>query len=200
VTIERVELGLLAGAPSRTGVVVGHGGRGPGGHLFREELEALAARGHLALATDVEMPQGADDEAELRSFDAAVDVQARGLDLLAERGVTRFAFYGHSFGGARGAALAARDPRVRALVVAAMGIGAEHRIPWDLAAFVALPGPLRLFQHGTRDDVVPIHMGRALYDAAAEPKLWRSYEWDHGIDACPQARLDRYAFLDDALA
>lgn len=180
------------------GVVIGHGGREPGSHIFREEVEELERRGHLVVATDVHMPEGEDDEAELRAFDAAVEVQRQALDELARRGATRFGFYGHSLGAARGAALSARDDRVQALVVAGMGTGVRP-VPWDPLPFVQHRGPARLFQQGIRDDVIPYEAARALFEAAAEPKEWREYDADHGIDGHPQARLDRYAFLEKAL-
>ncbi|MBA3844768.1 MAG: alpha/beta fold hydrolase [Actinobacteria bacterium] len=184
--------------PSKTGVVVAHGGRSPGSHLFRDEVAALSKRGHLVLATAVHMPLGADDEEELRRFDAAVEVQRRAVDELEARGATRIGFYGHSLGAARGLALAARDPRVIAVVVAAMGTGMRP-LPWDPIRYVTVQGPARVFQQGTRDEIVPLDAARRLYDAAPEPKRWLEYDWDHGIDACPQARLDRYAFLDETL-
>lgn len=196
-TIERIELGLIGGEPSETGVIIGHGGRGPGSDIFRDEIEALAARGHLVIATDCEMAGPEDPAEEAQSFDEAVEVQRRAVDLLFERGVRRVGFYGHSLGASRGAALAARDPRVRALVVAAMGV--YPAVSWDAANFVTVPGARRLFQQGTRDEVVPYESARALFELAAEPKEWREYDWDHGIDGCPEARIDRYAFLDEAL-
>jgi pimeloyl-ACP methyl ester carboxylesterase len=180
------------------GIVIGHGGRGPGSHIFRAEVDELERRGHLVIATDVDMPQGEDDEAELRSFDAAVEVQRQAVDDLLARGATRFGFYGHSLGAARGAALSARDPRVEALVIAGMGTG--FPVPWDPVQFVQHAGPARLFQQGVDDDIIPYEKARALYEAAAEPKEWREYECGHGVDGDPQARLDRYAFLERVLA
>ena len=179
------------------GIVIGHGGRGPGSHIFRPEVDELERRGHLVVATDVEMPQGEDDEAELRGFDAAVEVQRAAVDELVRRGATRIGFYGHSLGAARGAALCARDGRVGALVIAAMGAG--FPVPWDPLQYVQHAGPARLFQQGTRDEIVPYDKARALYDAAAEPKEWLEYDCDHGVDGHPQARLDRYAFLERVL-
>ncbi|HZP73171.1 MAG TPA: alpha/beta fold hydrolase [Gaiellaceae bacterium] len=180
-----------------TGVVVAHGGRGPGSHLFRDEVEELERRGHIVIATDVTMaPRGDPDEA--RSFEETVDVQQRALDRLAELGADRFGFYGHSLGAARGAALAARDARVAALVIAGMGTGISGDA-WDPGRFITVAGPARLFQRGTRDDVVPYDAARRLYELAPEPKIWREYDCGHGIGADPQARLDRYAFLDEVL-
>jgi pimeloyl-ACP methyl ester carboxylesterase len=179
------------------GIVIGHGGRAPGSHIFRPEVEELERRGHLVIATDVHMPRGATAEEEMRAFEAAVEVQRQAVDLLEKRGATRIGFYGHSLGAVRGAALSARDDRVRALVVAGMGSGFGD--PWDPAPFVAVPGVSRLFQYGLRDTVVPYDAARALFDAAVEPKEWREYDADHGIDGHPQARLDRFAFLEAVL-
>jgi len=181
------------------GIVVGHGGRGPGSHIFKPEVEELERRGHLVVATDISMAGPEDPVEEARSFDAAVEVQRQAVDLLVARGATRIGFYGHSLGAVRGLALAARDDRVRAVVVAAMGTGIVD-VVWDAVNFVTVPGPARLFQQGVHDDVVPYGAARALYDAAPEPKEWREYDCDHGVDGHPQARLDRYAFLEKALA
>jgi pimeloyl-ACP methyl ester carboxylesterase len=182
-----------------TGIVIGHGGRAPGSHFFRDEVDALTARGHLVIATDVHMAGEEDRETELRTFDEAVEVQREAVDRLWEQGARAIAFYGHSLGAARGLALAARDDRIRAVVVAGMGTGVVDS-PWDPVQYVGVVGPVRFFQQGTLDEIVPYAAARALYDATVEPKIWREYEWDHGIDACPQARLDRYAFLDEVLA
>jgi pimeloyl-ACP methyl ester carboxylesterase len=182
-----------------TGVVIGHGGRGPGSHFFRDEVEILEARGHLVIATDCHMAGPEDPAEELRTFDEAVEVQRRAVDELWQQGARAIAFYGHSLGAARGLALAARDDRVRAVVVAAMGTRVADS-PWDPVQYVRVPGPTRFFQQGTRDEIVPHAAARRLFEATVEPKLWREYDWDHGIDACPEARADRYAFLDEVLA
>jgi cephalosporin-C deacetylase-like acetyl esterase len=152
--------------------------------------------------------------AELRGFEAVLEIHRQALDLLAARGAKRLAFYGHSNGGTQGAALSARDPRLAAVVIAAMGTHHARYLrragatdPEYLAAverldpihFVGHPGPARLFQYGLRDTVVDRDSAYALYEAAAEPKAWREYDWDHGVDADPQARVDRYAFLDEEL-
>jgi dienelactone hydrolase len=206
--------GLIAGGPSETGIVVAHGGRGPGKHIFRDEVAALASRGHVVIAPDTSMPPRGDPEAELAGFEAVLEVHRQALDVLAERGAIRFGFYGHSNGATQGVALAASERRVRAVVIAAMGTGlAEFSRrsgfgdPAYLAAvdrcdairFVGHHGPARLFQYGRLDPIIDRASARALYDAAAEPRLWLEYDWDHGVDADPQARLDRYAFLDEWL-
>ena len=67
---------------------------------------------------------------------------------------------------------------------------------FDAARFVATPRSARLLvQHGRIDDTVPIEEGRALFDAAATPKTWAEYDWDHGLDADPVAREDRADFV-----
>jgi len=138
-------------APERVmiGVVIGHGGRAPGSHIFRAEVEELERRGHLVIATDCHMAGPEDPVEEARSFDAA-------------------------------------------------GTGTVDLV-WDAINFVKVAGPARLFQQGVHDDVVPYEAARALYDAAPEPKEWREYDCDHGVDGHSQARLDRYAFLERVL-
>ena len=180
------------------GIVIGHGGRAPGSHIFQPEVEELERRGHLVIATDVHMAGPDDPAEEARSFDEAVEVQRQAVDLLVKRGATQIGFYGHSLGAVRGLALAARDDRVGAVVVAAMGTGVVD-VVWDAINFVKVSGPARLFQQGVRDDIVHYDAARALYDAAPDPKEWREYDADHGVDGHPQARLDRYAFLERVL-
>lgn len=70
-------------------------------------------------------------------------------------------------------------------------------VDWfDAARFVGVERSARLFvQHGRSGRTVPIIEGRALFDAAASPKLWGGYDWDHGLDADPQARKDRADFV-----
>lgn len=67
---------------------------------------------------------------------------------------------------------------------------------FDLGRFVGVERRAQLLvQHGRADRTVPIATGRALFDAAASPKLWAEYDWDHGLDADPQARADRAEFV-----
>jgi pimeloyl-ACP methyl ester carboxylesterase len=56
--------------------------------------------------------------------------------------------------------------------------------------------PARLLvQHGRADDTVPIAEARALHAAAGPDARWAEYDCGHGIDAHPEARRDRLAFL-----
>jgi hypothetical protein len=41
---------------------------------------------------------------------------------------------------------------------------------------------------------------RAMFDAAAEPKIWREYECGHGVDGFPAARAVRIGFFQDCLS
>lgn len=200
---------------TRAGVVVAHGGNGPGKHIFVDELVLFARAGIAALAGDTSMPPEGNAAADRLALRAAVLVQRRGLDVLAARGAWRLGFYGHSFGGAQGAILAAVEPRLDAIVIAATGGGTEKWLReegydeayvaasvelFEPSTWAAVPGRRQLlFQAGRHDPVIPIPLARALFEAAAEPKTWRDYDWDHGVDADPAARADRIAFLVEHL-
>jgi len=131
----------------------------------------------------------------------------------------RCQFLGHSAGGALGGILCAVEPRLARIVIFGYGAGslarsamtlALSRSPgvtddlvavtdwFDLAHFVGVDRRAQLLvQHGRADQVVPMQAARALFDAAAPPKLWAEYDWDHGLDADPQARKDRAEFVID---
>ena len=71
---------------------------------------------------------------------------------------------------------------------------------FDLGNFVAVHRRAELLvQHGRADDAVPLEAGRALFDAAASPKRWIEYDWDHGLDADPHARSDLAQFVFEHL-
>lgn len=58
---------------------------------------------------------------------------------------------------------------------------------FDLAHFVGADRRAQLLvQHGRADRTAPIEAGRALFAAAAQPKPWAEYDWDHGLDADPK--------------
>jgi hypothetical protein len=206
----------VVGAAAAAGVVVAHGGAGPGKHLFVTEALELARRGFVCLLADTSFPIRGSTHERVEATRVRVLTQRRGVDVLAaEYGATRPGFYGHSAGGMQGAVLSAVEPRLVAIVVAAarggsvqwaLGMGvtdheeldAFHRL--DPEHYVALPGRRELlFQQGRRDPVVPYEEARRLYDAAAEPKRWREYDCDHGIDGHLPARAERLAFLEEVL-
>lgn len=67
---------------------------------------------------------------------------------------------------------------------------------FDFAHFVGVDRRAQpLVQHGRADQTAPIEAGRELFAAAAQPKPWAEYDWDHGRDADPQARRDRAEFV-----
>jgi fermentation-respiration switch protein FrsA (DUF1100 family) len=206
----------VVGDASAAGVVVAHGGAGPGKHLFVPEALELARSGFVCLLADTSFPLDGSTQERVEAMRARVLTQQRGLDVLAqEYGATRFGFYGHSAGGMQGAVLAAVEPRLDAIVVAGASGGsvrwaidqgvsdadeldAFHRL--DPEHYVAVPGSRQLlFQHGRQDTVVPLRAARGLYEAAAEPKRWREHDCGHGIDAHAPARAERLAFLEEVL-
>ena len=116
------------------------------------------------------------------------------LAVVEERfGVSRgeIVLYGRSLGGAVAIDLAARKPGFAGVVIVGAFnalrdmapravplpfVGLVVRKDFDSAAKIGgVKGPF-LFVHGTADDVVPIELGRRLFDAAPEPKTWREVE------------------------
>jgi len=207
---------IVVGDPAATGVVVAHGGAGPGKHIFVPEALELARRGFVCLLADTSFPSDGTTAERVEGTRVRVLTQRRGLDVLAQAfGAARLGFYGHSAGGMQGAVLSGVEPRLAAVVVAAARGGsvrwaleegvtdheeldAFHRL--DPEHYVGLPGPRELlFQHGRHDPVIPYEEGRRLHDAATDPKRWREYECDHGVDNHPPARADRAAFLEEVL-
>ncbi|MBD0329228.1 MAG: hypothetical protein ICV64_03905 [Thermoleophilia bacterium] len=202
--------------PGRPGVIYAHGGSGPGKHLFVGQAVELAHAGVSVVLADTSMPRPGEIEADERALGDAVLVQRRALDLLAARGVTRFGYFGHSFGGTQGAVLSAVEPRLEAIVIAAMGTGFVEWLrregitdePYlarvarlDPVEFVAVPGRRELrFQHGRGDETIPLAAGRALFTAAAPPKRWAEYDCGHGVDGHPPALADRIAFFREVLS
>ncbi len=201
------------------GVVVAHGGSEDGRRFFLSEAAALADRGAAVIlpATRIRNNDGVDSFAT--DVRIAVLTERAALDVLLELGAPADAlsFLGHSAGGALGAVLSAVEPRLTRLVIFANGAGALFRADlarglsgggvvsqelvaatdwFDPAHYVAVRRRAQLFvQHGRIDTTVPIEAARALFEAAATPRLWTEYDWDHGLDADPQARNDRAHFV-----
>ena len=124
----------------------------------------------------------------------------------------RLVYFGESLGCGVAVPLAARRPpealvlQAGAISIAAVG---QHHYPWlpvgllmkdryDCAdAIAAVTAPV-LCIHGERDRIVPMEFGRALFDAATEPKEWHVFD-DAGHNDLPWARgyLARiHAFLE----
>jgi pimeloyl-ACP methyl ester carboxylesterase len=224
VGIEEVDIGAPAyvvGGESEVGLVLAHGGEADGRHFFLEEAEELADLGATVVVPSCGIPFVGDLARDEAAIEHAVWVQRRALDLLGERGATRLGFFGHSAGGLQGAILAATEPRLQAIAIAAIGTGlAQHASEWfdelspsrgaylaavdrwEAAQLLARPGKRRLLVQAARlDDNVPLEAARDAYDSAAEPKEWREYDCDHGaVVVYPAARADRIEFFRRELA
>lgn len=151
------------------------------------------------------------DECAVRSV---VLTQRRGLDVLTRLGARRLGFYGHSAGATQGAILSGVDLRLDVVVLSATGTGIARWMRgladfddayldaldrFDPRHFVPRPGRRRLLvQHGRFDPIIPADAARAMFDLAADPKQWKEYDCDHGVDAHALARSDRTAFFLDA--
>ncbi len=201
------------------GVVLAHGGSDDGRRFFVSEAAALAAQGAAVIlpVTRIRLDDGVDAFAtDVRN---AVLTERAALDVLVEAGAPpgALSFLGHSAGGALGAILSAVEPRLAGIAIFGNGAGSLARsalalelsrdrvfaedlaavTDWfDLAHFVGVDRRAQLLvQHGRADRTVPMKAGRALFEAAAQPKLWAEYDCDHGLDADPQARKDRAEFV-----
>lgn len=159
-----------------------HGNAGDRSHRW-ELVRALHARGFAVLALDYRGyggSGGTPSEVGLyRDAEAAAG-------WLAERGHARVAYVAESLGTGVAVELAVRRPPV-ALVLEAPFDGlvevGRHHFPWlpvrwllrdrfaSAAKIPKVTAPL-LVIHGDRDEVVPQARGRALFDAATEPKQW----------------------------
>ena len=201
------------------GVVLAHGGSDDGRRFFLTEAAALAARGAAVILPVTRIRQNDGVDAFAADVRNAVLTERAALDVLVEAGAPpgALSFLGHSGGGALGGILTAVKPRLARIAIFGYGAGPLVRsitaqglsrgrsvtedlaavADWfDLAHFVGVERRTQLLvQHGRADQAVPIQAGRALFDAAAPPKLWAEYEWDHGLDADPQARKDRAEFV-----
>ena len=201
------------------GVVLAHGGSDDGRRFFLSEAAALAAQGVAVILPAIRVRQTDGVDAFAADVRNAVRIERAALDVLIEVGAPPgvLSFLGHSGGGALAGILSAVEPRLARIGIFAYGAGVLARsgmarglsqggevtpnvaaaTNWfDLGRFVGVERRAQLLvQHGRADQTVPIAAGRALFDAAALPKLWAEYDWDHGLDADPQARTDRARFV-----
>ena len=224
--VEEVELdkdapAFVVAGEGEIGLVLAHGGEGDGRRYFLDEATELAARGATVVVPSCGIPIVGDLVRDDAAIERAVALQRRALDLLDARGATRLGFFGHSAGGLQGAILAATEPRLRAIVIAAIGTGLAQRVSgwfeelspsraeylaaverWEAARLLGRPGRRRLLLQAARfDDNVPLDAARDAYESAAEPKEWREYDCDHGaVVVYPAARADRLDFFRGELA
>jgi pimeloyl-ACP methyl ester carboxylesterase len=226
VGVEEVELdsdapAFVVAGDGEVGLVLAHGGEGDGRRYFVDEAKELAAVGATVVVPSCGIPLVGDLARDEVAIERAVALQRRALDLLAARGATRLGFFGHSAGGLQGAVLAATEPRLQAVAIAAMGTGLARRASewfeqlspsrdeylaaverWEAAHLLRRAGRRRLLVQAARfDDNVPLEAVRDMYESAAEPKEWGEYDCDHGaVVVHPVAQADRLDFFRRALA
>jgi hypothetical protein len=211
---------IVAARPSRTAVILAHGGMDDGRHFFRPEATRLVRNfGMTALLPATRFPPHGDRRASHDAIRASVVIHRRGLDLLSTwvpATLDRFCFFGHSGGAFQGAYLSGVEPRLHALALASAGSGSIARLASadlpanspatdeyltflrsvDTAPYVARAGTRRLlFQHGRDDHVILRSEALRLYEAAAPPRLWREYPCGHDTAAQPQTEADRARFF-----
>jgi dipeptidyl aminopeptidase/acylaminoacyl peptidase len=202
------------------GVVLAHGGSADGRRFFIDEARSLAEHGATVILPATGGPDRADVDIMAAAVRDAVLTERRAVTCLVHLAAavpSSLCFLGHSAGGFIGALLSAVDPRLDRIAVFGYGVGTfprfaredientgvrvddrmAHVLDWlDPAHYVATPGTRALLiQHGRADDTVPIEEGRALYDAAAEPKRWAEYPCGHDIGVDAVATADRKEFL-----
>jgi uncharacterized protein len=195
-------------------------------HGYSSRKEALAApvgralleRGVASLAVDLPLhgtrtdpvqAQGARNPLALVQLwrQALADVRL-GLRYLAARSDIdrqRLGLVGYSMGAFLSVVLAADEPLVRAVVLAAGGdlpqgtpFGAVARMVADpLAAVQRLNGRPLLMLHGRRDTTVRPEQAQRLYDAAPEPKELRWLDAGHYLP--PAATAGAAEWLRDRL-
>jgi pimeloyl-ACP methyl ester carboxylesterase len=225
VGVEEVELdadapAFVVGDDGEVGLILAHGGEGDGRRYFVDEATELASLGATVVVSSCRIPFVGDLARDDAAIERALALQRRALDLLAARGATRLGFFGHSAGGLQGAILAATEPRLQAVAIAAIGTGLAGRASewfelspsrdeylatietWEAAHLLGRPGKRRLLVQAARfDDNVPPEAVRDMYESAAEPKEWREYDCDHGaVVVHPAAQADRLDFFRRSLA
>ena len=125
----------------------------------------------------------------------------------------RLVFFGESLGGAVAVESATRHP-CDALVLESTftsvpAMAARHfpwlpsrlllRIRYDSLSRIGNVGCPVLIMHGPNDEIVPFSMGRALYQAASEPKSFAELAGGHndgGVASSPEAFEALRRFLD----
>ena len=95
---------------------------------FDTEANELAALGATVVVPSCGIPIVGHLEKDEAAIGRAVALQRRALDVLGGRGARRLGFFGHSAGGLQGAILAATEPRLQAIAIAAIGTGLASRV------------------------------------------------------------------------
>jgi hypothetical protein len=216
---EPVPAALLLPAGGRDGQVAGvlllHGYSADKEMMAGTIGRGLLARGVATLALD--LPLHGERRSSVRpTLDGALELIRHWRSALAEAALgisylgarpeidrTRLAAVGYSLGSFLAGALAARDARVRALVIAAggdlpPGLGTFARPIVDPVANVrALAGRPLLIVAGRHDRTMPPAQVEALYAAAGEPREIRWYDSGHILP--PAAAQDVADWISDRL-
>jgi len=186
------------------GAVLVHGYSSRKEHVAEPVGRALLARGVASLSLDLPLHGTRADPVQKQSmFDpvgmvklwrqALADVRL-GLRFLGARpevDAERLALLGYSMGSFLSVVIAADDPAVRAVIVAAGGdlpegtsfSGVARMVADPIRAVRRLEGRPLLMIHGKRDRTVTAAQARRLFEAAREPKeiLW--YDAGHYLPA-----------------
>ena len=182
-------------SPPRDGRAVVAYFHGNGGHIgYRaERLRAFAEAGYGVLMVEY---RGYGGNPGAPTEDGLYADGAAALEFLKREGIPpcRLVLYGESLGSGVAVPLAAHNG-IAALILEApftsVAEVAQHHYSFmpasllvrdrfdSLAEIGGVKAPI-LFLHGERDRVVPLRFGRALFDAAPEPKeFWLSREAGH---------------------
>jgi dienelactone hydrolase len=202
---------LPSDARPAPGVLLIHGYSSRKEHMTEGVGRALVARGMGSLAIDLPLHgtrsdpaarQGLGNPIELmRHWRTALQETRLGIHYLRARpeiDAARVAVVGYSLGSFLATLVAAEEPGVRAVVVAAGGdlptnipFGALARTVVDpLRAVRKLKGRPLLVVHGKRDRTVLPDQAQRLFDAALEPKEIRWWDSGHHL---PAAAIDHAA-------
>lgn len=185
-------------ARNRAAIALCHGTGGDRTSLLKEAA-FLHERGYGVLLYD--SPGHGESTGEVHWSEGENQALEAALGFLATRpdvDAKRLGVYGFSMGGYVAALVAARDPRVRATVLASAPPDAETQTRWEYRAWGLLsqlpalwaverggldlsgPMPIKVIADiaprpllvvgGDRDMIVPLHMTNELFAAALEPK------------------------------
>ena len=195
--------------PAPAAVLV-HGYTSRKEHVAEPVGRALLATGIASLSLDLPLHGTRSDPVQKQSMfeptrvvglwrQALADVRLglRYLGARPEVDAGRLALLGYSMGSFLSVVIAADDPSVRALVLAAGGDLPEGTPFSALARMVADPvravkrleGRPLLMVHGKRDRTVTPAQARRLFDAAAEPKEIAWYDAGHWLPAEASRRV-----------
>ena len=163
-------------------LVIFHGNAGHRGHRL-DWIEDLHSLGYGVFALDYRGYGGSEgsptEEGLYRDGEAA-------LQWLGKQGIQELVYFGESLGCGVAVEMAKRQPPL------ALILQSGFSSAWDVARKAYPYLPVRLLMkdpfdskqkmakilcpvlsiHGERDSIVPLKLGRALYDAANEPKTW----------------------------